>query len=83
MTDRNEQVEQQKVDPHQHTRRDAETQMALGAFVSFISIFVLIGTFWADDTKAIVVNMIAGSVLLGIGVVMALLGFTKWKNLVS
>jgi len=42
VTDQSEQVEEQKADPHQHTRRDAETQMALGAFVSFISIFVLI-----------------------------------------
>ncbi len=78
-----EQAEEQKTDPHQHTRRDAETQIALGTFVSFISIFVLIGTFWAEDTKALVVNVIAGSVLLGIGVAMALLGFTKRKKLAS
>lgn len=61
-------------DPHQHTRRDAETQIALGIFVTAISLPVLLGTFWADSLKAVVVNVAAGLVLLGVGVAMALWG---------
>lgn len=74
-------TEQTPQDPHQHTRRDAETQLALGIFVSVIAIPVLIGTFWANSYKAVVVNLTAGVVLLGIGVAMAAWGFVTRRSL--
>jgi len=67
--------EQQNQEPHiHHTKRDAETLTALGLFISFLSVLVLIGTFWADSVRAMVVNAVAGAVLLGIGVGMIVWG---------
>lgn len=60
-------------DPHHYTKRDAETQMVLGGFVSFMSVGVLIGTRWADTRHGGIVNFIAGLVLLTIG-----LGMLAW-----
>jgi len=72
MTDK---AEQQNAEPHLHyTKRDAETQTAIGIFVSFISIPVLIGTFWAETARAMAVNAAAGFVLLGIGVAVIVWG---------
>ena len=51
-------------------KRDAETVSMLGGFVAFISLPVLIGTFWADKMSARVVNIGAGLVLLLIGLLM-------------
>ena len=66
---------QKKEDRKQELRhRDAETQLALGIFVIVISIPVLLGTIWADRSHAAVVNVIAGSVLLVIGVGLAYFG---------
>jgi hypothetical protein len=66
---------QKKEDRKQELRtRDAETQMALGLFVVVISVPVLIGTLWADRMHAAVVNVIAGGVLLSIGVILAVFG---------
>lgn len=53
---------------HQHTKRDAETQTVLGAFVTFLSIPVVIGTFFATTTHSRVVNLVAGLVLMAIGI---------------
>lgn len=58
-------------------KRDAETQIVLGTFVTVISIPVLIGTLWADTLRAMVVNVIAGLVLLGIGLCIAGLGLKR------
>ena len=67
--------EQQNKEPHvHHTKRDAETQTALGLFISLLSVLVLIGTFWADSVRAMLVNAAAGAVLLGIGVAMIVWG---------
>ena len=72
MTDQNE---GQSREPHvHHTKRDAETQTALGLFISLLSVLVLIGTFWAESARAMVVNAVAGTVLLGIGVGMIVWG---------
>ena len=78
-----EQDREQNAKQHQHARRDAETQMALGLFLSVISVFVLIGTFWADTTRAIVVNLVFGLILLAIGAGMALWGLKSRKKLTS
>ena len=62
-------------------RRDAETQMVLGGFITFIAVPVLIGTIWADTFRAQVVNVAAGLVLLSIGVGIALYGLKKRRAL--
>jgi hypothetical protein len=75
-----EQEKQPPVDPHHHTRRDAETLMMLGGFVTFIAVPVLIGTVWADRTSAMVVNIVAGAVLFCVGVGMFLYGLKTKKE---
>ncbi len=62
-------------------RRDAETQLALGLFVSVIAVPVLIGTIWADRLSAQVVNATSGAVLLGIGMAMFFFGLSRYKKL--
>jgi hypothetical protein len=57
------------------TRRDSDTQLALGIFVSIIAIPVIIGTLWADSTSTIVVNLVSGLTLLGLGLALAGYGF--------
>ena len=64
-------------DQSRYTKRDSETQIVLGTFVTVISIPVLAGTFWADTVRAMVVNVVAGLVLFCIGVGMAVFG---WKR---
>ncbi len=51
----------------EHTRRDAETQILLGAFIFILGIPVLIGTIWAESTAQRIVNVAAGIALIGIG----------------
>ncbi|HDP35964.1 MAG TPA: hypothetical protein ENN29_12740 [Candidatus Hydrogenedentes bacterium] len=62
-------------------QRDAETQMALGIFISILAVPVLIGSFWADDMHSRVVNITAGAVLLGIGLGLLGYGWTKRSRL--
>jgi hypothetical protein len=66
---------------NEHAKRDAETQMVLGGFIVFISIPVLLGTIWAVRPHAIVVNIIAGSVLCLVGVVLFVIGNKGRKRL--
>ena len=68
---------QEPGDPNRFAKRDAETQMMLGGFVTLISIPVLIGTFWADTTRAAVVNVAAGAILFAIGLGIAVYGWRK------
>ena len=77
-----EEKTQQEPEHHLHyTKRDAETQTALGIFISVISIPVVIGTFWAQTTRAMVVNAIAGCVLLAIGVTLVVWGRKTIKKI--
>ena len=64
-----------------HTKRDAETLMVLGGFMTILAIPVLIGTVWAATTIAQVVNLAAGLILLAIGVGVFLRGWWTGKNL--
>ena len=66
-----------------HTKRDAETQTVIGLFVIVMSIFVLIGTFYAVRPHAMIVNVVAGSILLGIGVGMVVLGRRTGRKISS
>ena len=66
---------------HAHTKRDAETQMVLGAFIIYISIPVLIGTLWATTLHTRVVNVVAGVVLCSIGIAMALIGYRGYRRI--
>ena len=68
-------------DGQDHTRRDSETQIVLGAFVSVIALPVLVGTFWAETPHARIVNIVAGLVLLGIGLGMVAWGFRTKKKI--
>ena len=68
---------------HEHSKRDAETQMVLGAFIVYITIPVLIGTYWAETFHARVVNVVAGLVLGALGAAMALLGYRNNRRLKS
>lgn len=65
----------------QYGQRDAETQMVLGGFVTFISIPVLLGTFWAQRPHAMVVNVIAGLVLMSVGIVIGVIGLRGYLKL--
>jgi len=67
--------------PTDHSKRDAETQKVLGIFITYISIPVVIGTYWAETTRAMVVNATAGLVLFGIGIAMAVWGAKTSKKL--
>lgn len=74
----------EEANPEQHAKfakRDAETQIVLGSFVAFIAVPVLIGTLWADKLSARVVNVVAGLVLLGIGLGIALYGLKRRRSL--
>ncbi len=68
---------------HAHTKRDAETQMVLGAFIVYISVPVLLGTIWASTFHTRIVNIVAGSVLCALGIVMALVGYRGYRRLKS
>lgn len=55
--------------------RDATSFLLLGSFFSVLAILVLVGTLWTlDRPRAMLVNLIAGGVLLGIGLIMLYFG---------
>ncbi len=69
-------------EPHQeHTRRDAETQILLGAFIFALGLPVLVGTWWAETAMQRIVNVGAGGVLIGIGIGFFLYGRAWLKRL--
>ena len=56
-------------DTRPYRRRDADSLFVMGCFFTVLSIAVLVGTFWAEDAQARLVNVVSGAVLflLGIG----------------
>jgi len=68
-------------EPHHHTVRDAETLLALGIFIVALALPVLVGTFFAKGSHAIVVNILAGAALLIIGIIFTLRGYWTLKHL--
>jgi hypothetical protein len=80
VTENNEPQKQAEA-PTDHSKRDAETQKVLGIFITYISIPVLIGTYWAENARAMIVNATAGLVLLAIGIGMAVWGAKTSKRI--
>ena len=55
-------------DRKQFYARDGMSLVLLGGFFSLLAVLVLLGSFWNDrGSAALVVNIIAGLLLLGIG----------------
>jgi len=50
-----------------HTRRDGETMLMLGGFMSFIALPVMVGTIWAGTGFEKAINFGCSVVLLAIG----------------
>ncbi len=63
-----------------HPHRDAETLMMLGGFMAILAVPVLFGTFFDESSRAIIVNVAAGTLLLAIGVGFFLRGRAKRKR---
>lgn len=70
--------EQDKLGEHVH--RDTETLMALGIFMTVMSLPVLVATIWAGPPFDQVVNFVAGLTLLGIGLGMLYKGRTALRR---
>lgn len=64
-----------------HQKRDAETNIVLGAFITILGIAVLAGTFFAQTTRAVTVNAIAGGILIAIGIGFFVVGSRAYKKL--
>ena len=54
----------------EHTKRDAESILAIGIFLDVLAVPVFIGTFFEDDSFAQVVNVLAGLAIFTIGSLM-------------
>ena len=62
-----------------YRRRDSDSLFVMGIFFTVLSLAVLVGSLWADGTKALVVNLFSGGILLAIGVGSVLYGVSaKW-----
>lgn len=64
-----------------HTRRDAETLIALGLFMVVMALPVMLGTIWAGHGFSQAVNFIAGFVLFAIGAGMCYKGRRDMRRL--
>lgn len=71
----------EKPNPHEHTKRDAESLWAIGIFLVVLSVPVQIGTFFEDDPFARTVNIVAGVVILVIGALMIWRGVWTRRHL--
>ncbi len=72
-------AEKVKEEEKQFQQRDAETQLVLGLFVFILSIPVMLGAHWANNTHAMIVNLVAGGVLLLVGLTMLVRGIRGKK----
>jgi len=62
-------------DSHPFRERDSASLLILGGFFVFLGLLVSLGTFWTEiGTRASVVNLSAGALLIAIGVCMAWVG---------
>lgn len=66
---------------NKHQKRDAETNLALGAFIFLLGGAVSAGTLFAETAQAMTVNAIAGGILILIGVGFVVVGARASKNL--
>lgn len=64
-----------------HTKRDGETMLMLGGFMSFISLPVMIGTIWAGSGFEKAINLGCGATLLAIGLGFIFRGRHILKNI--
>jgi len=64
-----------------YRRRDSDSLFVMGIFFTVLSVAVLVGSFWADGTKALVVNLFSGGILLAIGAGSVAYGASgKWRK---
>jgi len=66
---------------HRHTARDAEILLALGAFLVVLALPVFVGAFLVDERVPALINVAAGLVVGGIGVLMILRGLWTRRHL--
>jgi hypothetical protein len=59
---------------HEHTKRDAESLMAIGIFLVILSMPVFIGTFFESESFPRLINVLAGVAILVIG------GLMIWRG---
>jgi len=79
MTERNS-MDKHTEEPGEHTQRDAETLLMLGAFMIVMSTPVLIATIWAGHGFSQAVNFGAGAVLFAVGAGMIYKGWRDYKR---
>jgi len=58
----------------QHTRRDGESLIIMGSFFAVLALLVLVGTFFEAQEMAMAVSLVAGGLLLLIGIGAVLFG---------
>lgn len=66
---------------HDHTKRDAESLLAIGLFLVVLSVPVFIGTFFEDDSFAQTVNVFAALSIFVIGALSIWRGVWTRRNL--
>lgn len=66
---------------HEHTKRDAEILMALGAFLVLLSLPVFAGTFFASGFVPRLINVVAATVVFVIGALMIWRGIWTRRHL--
>lgn len=57
-----------------HRKRDAESLTIIGAFFALMAFLVLIGVVWHDRGVGLAVGIVAGLILMAVGVGAVLLG---------
>lgn len=65
----------EKPSGHEHTKRDAESLIALGTFLVLLALPVFAGIFFEEENFAQLVNFFAGTAILTIG------GLMLWRGI--
>ena len=72
------------MDRTDYRQRDAASFLMLGAFFAVMGSLVLVGTLWTlERMHAMVVNLVAGVILLAIGLAMLALGARARRRLIA